>query len=262
MNRPIDTNDHYAPRTGPCAHIPLPLAMKNLQQDARGYPVPVTVPWVAGRPQFASVATTRRLIVGKLRLCGICGNALQPGESYYSTWDADNAMFYETSLAAGRKVSGQVSPEPGGHRECILYAAMACPHLSTNNTRLRSAFTGLQHVSKGATRGAEALVCGSDGYNLRLGDGGVWFELGTLQELHRYAEGHELLGLLEQAVAEAPPRWRSDEIIDLADRSFDEDTIEDYALALVRSGPVKQARNAPCSCASGLKYKHCHGRSL
>lgn len=264
MSTPTETNDHAGAHNGPCAHIPLPAAMKSLPRDARGYPVPVTVPWVAGRPQFASVATARKLIVGKLHLCGICGNEMGPGEPYYSTWDADNAVVYEAALAAGVVVSGQASPEPGGHRECILYAAMACPHLSSNNALRRPASSALQHVEKGEMRGDEASVCASDGYYLRLVDGDVLFELGALRAWHRYAEGFELLGLLEQAIDEAPLRGRGDAIIDLTDRSLDEAAIEDYAIALVRPSPVKSAkhpRNEPCPCASGLKYKHCHGRN-
>lgn len=265
MNEPLATNNHAAPHNGPCAHIPLPPAMKNLQQDARGYPVPVTVPWIDGRPKFASVSTSRKLIVGKFHLCGICGNTMEPGEPYYFTWDADNAGFYEAAIAAGVAVRGQMSQEPGGHRECILYSAMACPHLSSNSARRITASNGLQHVDKGEMRGAEGLVCASDGCDFVIKNGATLFVLGALQKLHRYTEGRELSELLNQAIAEAPLRWRRDEVIDLTDRSIDEETINEYALALVRPRPAKstkQPRNAPCTCASGLKYKQCHGRPL
>lgn len=265
MTSPTNTPDTETNHAGPCAHIPMPVAVAALPRDRRGYPAPVTVPWAGGKPLFSSVSVARQLIIGKLRLCGICGNALEDGEPYYSVGDADKADLYEALLGSPAHVMGNISQEPGGHRECIIYAAIACPYLTSDGDRRTGANSAFQNVEKGERRGPEAAVYAYDGYDLHVDSRGVLFCHGALVEMHRYREGIELAETLTTAIEQAPQRKRPEGVLDLSSRLVDEKTIEAEAIRLLNPARVpassqKHPRNAPCHCGSAVKFKHCHGR--
>lgn len=249
---------------GPCSHLPFPAAFSELRRDQRGYPVPVVVPWKAGRPQFASTSAYRIFLVAQHRLCGICGLALDPTELYWRNGDADNADLYAAALTAGAEILGNRSLEPGGHRECVTFAAMACPYLSADAARrLDASVPGLERP-RGEQRGEEGLIAAHRGWEYSVDRDGAVFTFGKLAEMRRYRDATDLADDLADAIATASPRLRREGGPELWSAALDEDTVETMAAEAIRAGAggparsTKIPRNAPCPCGSGKKAKHCH----
>lgn len=94
---------------------PLPLRMRNLAIDERGYPVPWFVAWVDGRPEFRAMDGDKFQAAVKQRLCWVCGEPL-------GRWLAFpiGAMCVITRTIA----------EPPSHRECAEWSIRNCPFLS------------------------------------------------------------------------------------------------------------------------------------
>src|SRR5258708_2716782 len=110
---------------------PTPPVIAALPHDPRGYPIPAITPRdPSGVPAFAITGTARTLICAVERRCSICGTSMPPG----SVWRVIAAAETEALAAAaaeGRRVANRVpSPEPPGHRECMLSAAFTCPFLA------------------------------------------------------------------------------------------------------------------------------------
>lgn len=94
---------------------PLPARIARLPVDARGYPVPYFVAWVDGRPDHRMIDEKKIRPALKLGLCWICGQAL----------GAFKGFAVGPMCAITRTVS-----EPPSHRECLEFAARACPFLT------------------------------------------------------------------------------------------------------------------------------------
>lgn len=236
--------------------------MAHLRRDPRGYPVPVVVPWADGRPQFAAMSVARTTVVAHHRLCGVCGLGLEPGELYWRADDADNADIVEMAVAEGIDLIGSRSPEAGGHRECLTYAAMACPYLSADTARRRDATSGGQLRPKGELRGAEALLVGHADYTYEFTSDYIGFHLGAAREVLRYRSGHDLVDELVAAIAAAPERIANPDAPTLWDPALGERDIERLAVTIARGGrpqarSAKVGRNEPCPCGSGAKSKRC-----
>jgi preprotein translocase subunit SecA len=73
------------------------------------------------------------------------------------------------------------------------------------------------------------------------------------------AEDRETLTNLQYQHAEAVDITASAGVPEAAPGEIPEITDADRTLPFVRGGD-KVGRNDPCSCGSGKKYKHCHGK--
>src|SRR5262245_32291529 len=92
-----------------------PKRILSLHLDERGYPVPWFVAWIDGKPDFRIVDTPKVAKAWNDHVCFICGQPL--------------GRFVAFTIGPMRVIN-RVSSEPPSHRECALYSAQACPHLS------------------------------------------------------------------------------------------------------------------------------------
>ena len=107
--------------------IPVPPPrIARLPRNHAGYPVPWFVATVDGTPDFRIVRPGGIKDAVRFELCWLCGQRL-----------GANAAFVLGPMCT----INRVSPEPPSHRDCALYAARACPFLTTPHMRRRT--TGL-----------------------------------------------------------------------------------------------------------------------
>lgn len=99
-----------------------PPRMRRLPLNRAGYPVPWFVGWVDGEPDFRVVGYGKHDEAVRFGLCWLCGQAL----------GANVAFVLGTMCSVNR-----VAPEPPSHRDCALYAAVACPFLARPEMRRR-----------------------------------------------------------------------------------------------------------------------------
>ncbi|MHC3474646.1 hypothetical protein ACYF6T_38955 [Streptomyces sp. 7R007] len=107
-----------------------PPRIARLPRDRHGRPIPWFVDHVDGEPDFR-VADTRKLhnaIV--FRCCWLCGHTLR--NTILGLAATQYAYVIGPMCAVNR-----VSSEPPAHRDCALYAAQACPFLTTPGMRRR-----------------------------------------------------------------------------------------------------------------------------
>ncbi len=97
----------------------LPLRMRDLPIDERGYPVPYFVAWVDGKPEFRAMDGRKFVQAIREKLCWVCGYRLG---------------VHVTFVGSGMCGINRTSPEPPSHRDCAVYSARNCPFL--NNPRM------------------------------------------------------------------------------------------------------------------------------
>jgi hypothetical protein len=100
----------------------LPLRMRGLAVDDRGYPVPWFVAWVDGQPEFRAVDARKWLQAVRQKLCWVCGQQL----------GAYLAFILGPMCAINRTIS-----EPPSHRQCAEWSIKNCPFLSRPHMRRR-----------------------------------------------------------------------------------------------------------------------------
>lgn len=93
----------------------LPLRMRNLPLDERGYPVPWFVQWVEGKPEFRAMDGEKWVRAVRDRLCWVCGEKLG---------------VYKTFVAGPMCGINRTSAEPPSHLECAQWSARNCPFLN------------------------------------------------------------------------------------------------------------------------------------
>jgi hypothetical protein len=115
--------------------IPMPERIARLPISPTGFPVPWFVAWFdvealdgtkSKVPDFRVVDTPKLAIAHNRKRCWVCGDRL--GRQF--------AMTIGPMCAISRVIS-----EPPSHRECAIYAALACPFLA--NPRMRRNEKGL-----------------------------------------------------------------------------------------------------------------------
>jgi hypothetical protein len=147
----------------PTRDTPVPPAIAALPHDPRGYPIPAITPRDAeGHPTFAITGAARTLICAIERRCSICGTPMADGP----VWRVIAAAETEALLAAreaGRVTTNKApSPEPPGHRACMLFAAFTCPFLARPNARRgQDAEVMGASLTRGTARGS-STEAGSD----------------------------------------------------------------------------------------------------
>ena len=169
--------------------------------------MPAITPWTGGEPAFAVLNSFRTLICLAERRCTVCGLKLPRG-SVYRVVDGEVADVIEVCLNAGTSYVNLAPAREGpGHRACMLYSGMVCPHLSSSGARRTTESTvGAQTLPKGDPRGPSAAVVGYDGYHWKVGERSLEIYFGQPVELLRYAEGADLADELRAEIArEQPP---------------------------------------------------------
>lgn len=99
-----------------------PPRVARLPRNKAGYPVPWFVGIVDGEPDFRVIGEGRIDDAVRFRQCWLCGQQL-----------GANAAFVIGPMCAVNRVSA----EPPSHRDCAIYAATACPFLTTPHMRRR-----------------------------------------------------------------------------------------------------------------------------
>jgi len=172
--------------------------------------VPAITPWIDGAPAFAELNSFRTLICLTERRCTVCGMKVPRGP-VYRVVDGEAADHIEMVLDAGKSyINAAPSSEGPGHRACMLYSAMVCPHLSSSGARRTAEATvGSEKLPKGDPRGPSAAVIGCDGYHWKVGERSLEIYFGQPVELLRYAEGADLAGELRAEIAREQPLAQS-----------------------------------------------------
>jgi hypothetical protein len=192
--------------------LEIPERIAKLPLDDAGRPVPWFVAWVDGRPDFRVVGPGRREEAYAKRKCWVCGQQL-----------GKYLVFVIGPMCALNRVSA----EPPSHRDCAIFAAKACPFLSSPRMHRRD-----RDLPEGAcapdgiplernpgvtllwvTRSYWPVPDNEGGYLFRLGppEQTIWFREGrpaTRNEILESIEG----GLVEVraiAIAEGPVAVRA-----------------------------------------------------
>ena len=93
----------------------LPMRMKNLPRDERGFPVPWFVDWIDGKPEFRAMDGRKYLTAITENRCWVCGEK----------------MGITKVFVAGPMCGiNRTSAEPPSHLECARWSAKNCPFLS------------------------------------------------------------------------------------------------------------------------------------
>jgi hypothetical protein len=211
----------------------MPARVGARPRDDRGYPVPAITPWADGKPAFANLGSWRTYICLAERRCSVCGTKMPPGPVYRPVDDESTALARLAVETGVPVMNAAPASEPAGHRSCMLYAAVVCPHLTSSGSRRKQAAkTGGEIIPKGDARGAECGVVGYESYSFELTSQGLEIHYGQPVELIAYGEGAELLGELAKEIASelAPPSRCPDYLME------DEDKAEAAAKRLIATG--------------------------
>lgn len=197
--QPADSRDARA--------VPTPAAVAVLPHDPRGYPIPAITPRDAeGLPTFAVTGIARALICAAERRCSICGRTMAPGPVWRVIASAETEALALAQAEGRTVVNRSPSPEPPGHRECMLFAAFTCPFLARPNARRRTdAEMFGESLTRGTARGAVAelggAVAGFADYEFRYAPGeNVAFFFSNLVELRPHLLGAEQVPELAAAL--------------------------------------------------------------
>jgi hypothetical protein len=181
--------------------IPMPPAVAARPRDERGYPVLAITPWDGGTPRFAATGTARSYICAVERLCSICGTPIAAGPVWRVVSGAESDAIAEAGPSFR---NGAATVEAPGHRECMLYAAIACPYLAQPTAR-RGQDSQMLDVSRGFRRGAGGAVVGFTTVESRYADV-MMFRFAGVAEFLPHEEGADQLPALLAAIAAAPVR--------------------------------------------------------
>jgi hypothetical protein len=192
--------------------IPMPPAVAARPRDDRGYPVLAITPWEDGVPRFAATGTARSSICAVERRCSICGTPIAAGP----VWRVVSGAEADAIAATGPSFrNAAATVEAPGHRECMLYAAIACPYLANPTARRGSDSAVLDDVAKGHRRGAGGAVAGFARMEFRYADA-MLFRFAEVVEFRPHAEGVDQLPALldcsfDGSVPEYPAYLGTDE---------------------------------------------------
>lgn len=231
---------------------PVPPAIAALPHDPRGYPIPAITPRDAeGGPTFAITGGARSLICAIERRCSICGTPMAPGPVYRVIAAAETEAL-AAAHAAGRTAAANKapSPEPPGHRECMLFAAFTCPFLARPNARRgQDAEVMGASLSRGTARGSSTetgsqiggAVAGFAEYEFSYtpGSNQVAFVFSGLTELRIHQLGADQIPELAAALTDAEPLTESCPAYLLDD----EEAATEHARALLEAA-IARSRNA------------------
>lgn len=93
----------------------LPLSMRNLPKDERGFPVPWFVDWIEGKPEFRAMDGRKLVRAIREGLCWVCGEKIGKTKAF---------------VAGPMCGINRTSSEPPSHLACAIWSAKNCPFLS------------------------------------------------------------------------------------------------------------------------------------
>lgn len=163
----------------------LPVRMRNLRINEKGYPIPYFVRNINGVYDFRIMDEVKLVNCFTHSLCWICGS---------------NLGIYRTFVVGPMCVVNRTSAEPPSHSDCAMFAAKACPFLAHPKAVRREA--GMPEVLNPAgvmlehNPGVTALYT-TRRYRIRY-DKGILFEVGEPDHVRWFREGrpatrHEIL---------------------------------------------------------------------
>lgn len=170
------------PRTLPAP----PPSIARLPRNKAGYPVPWFVARIDGEPDFRVIGEGKMRGAITFRCCWICGGALL--NRTLGTAATQYAYVVGPMCTVNR-----TSPEPPAHRDCAIYAATACPFLTTPAMRRRDT-----NIPTGATDPDGVMIKRNPGVaavwvtnTWRMIPGHWLFHIAEPAELLWYAEGRQ-----------------------------------------------------------------------
>lgn len=180
----------------------MPPTVAARPRDDRGYPVPAITPWSDGRALFAQQSAFRTLICLAERRCTVCGTKIPPGP-VYRVVDGGLGGNIELALYTGKSYFNLAPATEGpGHRSCMIYSAVICPHLTSPGARRKiETRVGPETLPKGDPRGSTGTVVGYESYSYQLTARGLEIYCGQPVELLEYSEGIELIDELTGEIA-------------------------------------------------------------
>lgn len=156
-----------------------PPQIQALKVEARGYPVPYFVSWLAGLPEFRAVDPRKIERAHNRGLCWICGEPIA-GQV--------KAFVIGPMCAVNR-----ISAEPPSHPDCARFAATACPFLTKPMAKRRH-MEGAHGPPAGLMierNPGVTLIWFCRAYRTLKEPGGLLFRIGTPHRLEWYAEGRQ-----------------------------------------------------------------------
>lgn len=95
--------------------IETPVRIAQMKKDARGYPIPFTVLWKDGVPDFRVIDPQKWADALSAKRCGICGGFLGAHIAFVGgPLSIENRLFTDLPM----------------HRDCAIYALKTCPFLA------------------------------------------------------------------------------------------------------------------------------------
>lgn len=160
-----------------------PDRIRRLPRDARGYPIPKFVKWLADaetgqlRPEFRIIDNEHMRRCTEHNLCWVCGGHMGVHKTFV--------------IGVLSSVSG-ASGEPPSHRDCAEFAVQACPYLA-NPTAQRT----LDDSKHGTVplpgsvdyKGSVNLTWTTQRYAVHQYGGGIIFLIGQPESVTWWREG-------------------------------------------------------------------------
>jgi hypothetical protein len=166
----------------------LPMRMRRLPIDARGFPVPFFVAWLDasgapsrrgyGTPDFRVVYAGTGLQCHKESLCWLCGERLGT---------------FKTFVIGPMCAINRTSSEPPSHLDCADFAARACPFLTRPKEKRNE-----KNMPPGWVQPPGEMIRRNPGctlvwtvrkYEAFKVDGGILFDVGEPEHVRWYREG-------------------------------------------------------------------------
>lgn len=158
--------------------ITIPARMADLPRDRHDRLVPWFVAIIDGQPDHRVADTAKFYRALKAGLCWLCGGIL-----------GRNKAFVLGPMCAVNRVTA----EPPSHRDCALYAAIACPFLTTPQMVRRD-----RGLPEDYTDPAGQMILRNPGavavwitptYTIKRLPDGLLIDIGDAQEVFWFAEG-------------------------------------------------------------------------
>jgi hypothetical protein len=160
--------------------LEMPDRIAALPRDAKERPVPWFVAWVDGVPDFRVIGPGKIAEAVMEKRCWVCGERLGK---------------YLSFVIGPMCAVNRISSEPASHRDCAIYAAQACPFLTTPKMhRNEKGLPGEVRPAAGipsVRNPGVTLIWITKGYKILRVDNGVLFQLGEPVGTLWFSEGRE-----------------------------------------------------------------------
>lgn len=126
--------------------VETPARVAELQKDERGYPIPHTVQWVNGKPDFRVIDQAKWVDAVVNHKCGICGQTLEGQMAFVGgPISIKNRLFADLPM----------------HKECAEYAVQVCPFIAMPKFK----YAAFERIEKNGFKPGELQVISSGSSN-------------------------------------------------------------------------------------------------